>query len=70
MEPPVSDPSETVTSPDATAAAEPPDEPPGTRVVSHGLLVRWNALDSVDEPNANSSMLAFPMGVTPASSMR
>ena len=39
MEPPVSEPRETVTSPAATAAAEPPEEPPGTRSVSHGLAV-------------------------------
>ena len=70
MEPPVSEPSEMVTSPAATAAAEPPEEPPGTRSVSQGLFVRWKAEDSVDEPNANSSILALPMGVAPASSMR
>ena len=56
--------------PAATAAAEPPDDPPGTRSRSHGLLVRWNAEDSVEEPKANSSMLTLPMGRQPASSMR
>ena len=70
MEPPVSEPSASVASPAATAAADPPDDPPGTREVSHGLLVRWNAEDSVVLPNANSSMLALPTGVAPASSMR
>ena len=70
MEPPVSEPSASVTSPAATAAAEPPDEPPGTRSVSHGLFVRWNAELSVDEPNATPSMLALPTGRQPASSMR
>ena len=66
----MSEPSETVTSPAATEAAEPPDEPPGTRSMSHGLLVRWNAEDSVEEPNANSSMLVLPTGVAPAVSRR
>ena len=70
MEPPVSEPSESATSPAATAAAEPPEEPPGTRSVSQGLLVRWKAELSVELPKANSSMLALPMGRQPASSMR
>lgn len=34
MEPPVSEPRERGTMPAATAAAEPPDEPPGTRAGS------------------------------------
>ena len=37
IEPPVSVPSAHGASPAATAAALPPDEPPGTRVRSHGL---------------------------------
>ena len=45
----------------ATAAAEPPEEPPRTRSVSQGLLVRWNAELSVELPKANSSMLALPV---------
>ena len=39
IEPPVSEPSAHGASPPATAAAEPPEEPPGTRVGSHGLRV-------------------------------
>ena len=39
IEPPVSVPSDHGASPAATTAAEPPDEPPGTRVWSHGLRV-------------------------------
>ena len=70
IEPPVSEPSASGTMPAATAAAEPPEEPPGTRVRSHGLLVGWKAEVSVDEPKANSSMLALPMGRQPALSMR
>jgi hypothetical protein len=38
-DPPVSVPSAHQPSPAATAAAEPPEEPPGTRPVSHGLRV-------------------------------
>ena len=44
----------------ATAAAEPPDDPPGTRVVSCGFFVILNAEFSVDDPMANSSMFVFP----------
>ena len=38
IEPPVSEPSENKTSPAATAAADPPDEPPGTVSRFHGFL--------------------------------
>src|SRR5437762_9408112 len=37
IEPPVSLPSEPMHNSAASAAADPPDEPPGTRVTSHGL---------------------------------
>ncbi len=39
IEPPVSLPSASAQKPAATAAAEPPEDPPGTRVTSHGLCV-------------------------------
>src|ERR1700722_2988318 len=39
IEPPMSDPSESGPNPAATAAADPPDEPPGERLTSQGLLV-------------------------------
>ncbi len=70
MEPPVSEPSVTHAMPAATAAAEPPELPPGTRPRSHGLRVGPNAEDSVVEPNANSSMFSLPSGTPPASMMR
>ena len=38
IEPPVSVPVARGTRPAATADADPPDEPPGTRDVSHGFL--------------------------------
>ena len=43
MEPPVSVPSEKLHSPAASAAAEPPLEPPGMRSKSHGLRMepKW-----------------------------
>ena len=44
----------------ATAAAEPPLLPPGTRSRSQGLAVGPQAECSVDEPIANSSMLVLP----------
>ena len=56
--------------PAATAAADPPDDPPGTRDTSQGLRVGLYALFSVDEPIANSSMLVLPTTIAPAASRR
>ena len=39
IEPPVSEPIARGASNDETAAADPPDDPPGVRVKSHGLKV-------------------------------
>src|SRR5512141_1391902 len=61
IEPPVSVPVANGTMPAATAAAEPPDEPPGTRVVSQGFFTGPKLLFSLDEPIANSSMLLLPI---------
>ena len=66
----MSDPSATGAIPDATAAAEPPEEPPGTRSRAHGLRVGLKALFSVDEPMANSSMFVLPRTTAPAASSR
>src|SRR3954452_9480115 len=68
--PPVSVPMASGASKAATAAAEPPPEPPGMRVVSHGLWVGPYAECSVDEPIANSSMLVLPRIGRPAALMR
>src|SRR3982751_1680067 len=68
IEPPVSVPVANGTMPAATAAAEPPDEPPGTRLASHGLRTAPNALFSLDEPIANSSMFALPIA-TPCAAL-
>src|SRR4051794_29665422 len=54
----------------ASAADEPPPEPPGIRVRSHGLWVGPYAEFSVNEPIANSSMLVLPRITMPAASMR
>src|SRR6185436_3165346 len=54
----------------ATAAAEPPLDPPGTRNGSRGLRVGPNAEFSVDEPIANSSRFVFATGTAPAASTR
>jgi len=70
IEPPVSVPSPPAARPAATAAAGPPDEPPGTRVRSHGLRVGLNAECSVEDPIANSSMLPLPSITAPAAARR
>src|SRR4051812_26254384 len=67
IEPPVSEPKVAMHSSAATAAAEPPDDPPGMRSKSHGLRVVKNAEFSVDEPIANSSMFKRPKIIAPAS---
>src|SRR5690606_41172930 len=69
-EPPVSDPSATRTAPLATSAAEPPDDPPGTRVASNGWRTRPKAECSVEEPMANSSMLVLHATMAPAARSR
>src|SRR6185436_12412409 len=66
IDPPVSEPSPSGAYPAATAAADPPLEPPGTRVTSCGLRVAPNAEFSVDEPIANSSRLVLATATAPA----
>ncbi len=64
-------PSDSVASPAATAAALPPDEPPGTRCGSQGFPGGGrNADDLLDEPKANSSRLTLPTVTAPAASSR
>ncbi len=65
IEPPVSEPRPSGAYSAATAAAEPPLEPPGTRVGSRGLRVGPNAEFSVDDPIANSSKLVLAIGIAP-----
>jgi hypothetical protein len=71
MEPPVSVAVAARQRPAATAAEEPPDEPPGTSLSSlplrrQGETTGPNALVSFDEPMANSSLLSLPSMTAPA----
>ncbi len=68
IEPPVSVPMARGARPAATAAAEPPPDPPGIRSRSQGLCVLPYAEFSVEEPMANSSMLVLPSTITSAAS--
>ena len=52
----------------ATAAAEPPLDPPGVRSVAHGLRTGPYAEFSFDDPIANSSQLVLPTMIAPADS--
>src|SRR4051795_5346547 len=70
IEPPVSVPIASGASKAATAAAEPPPEPPGMRSRSQGLWVGPYAECSVEEPIANSSMLVLPRIGRPAARSR
>src|SRR6188508_1717857 len=70
IEPPVSDPRARGTMRAATAAADPPLDPPGVRVTSHGFFDGPSAEFSVDEPIANSSRLVLPTMTAPAFSRR
>ncbi len=67
MEPPVSVPSVASHSPAATAAAEPPLEPPGTLELSCGFKTAPKAEFSLDEPIANSSQLVLPIIIASSS---
>ena len=53
--------------PAATAAALPPELPPGTLPVSRGLEVGPKMELSVVLPMANSSMFVLPISTAPAS---
>src|SRR5829696_1608717 len=58
------------TIPAATAADEPPLEPPGVRVVSHGLRVTPSAGLAVNAHEPNSGAAVLPMGIAPAARRR
>src|SRR6202035_145902 len=66
IEPPVSVPSAHGASPAPTAAALPPEEPPGTRSRSHGLRTGPKAEFSFEDPIANSSWLVLASRLAPA----
>ena len=60
----------TGTIPAATAAAEPPDDPPGERLRSHGLWVRPWARLSVCGNCPNSGIAVLPTMTAPAARSR
>src|SRR5262245_66476883 len=68
IDPPVSEPSASGVMPEATATADPPLDPPGTRSVAQGLRDGPNAEFSVDDPIANSSQFVLPTMTAPARS--
>ena len=70
IEPPVSVPIAHGAVPAATAAAEPPEEPPGTRSGSQGLRTGPKPEFSVEDPIANSSWFVLPSTGAPASRRR
>ena len=58
------------TMPAATAAPDPPDEPPGVRVTSHGLRAGPQRMGSVLPLAPNSGVLVLPKTTRPASRKR
>src|SRR5271156_589451 len=70
IEPPVSVPRAATARPAATAAAEPPLEPPGTRSSATGFRTGPYAEFSFELPMANSSQLVLPRMTAPARSSR
>ena len=72
IEPPVSVPIDATQEPSATAAADPPEEPPGTSfsdglfLFCQGLTTGPKWLVSFHEPIANSSQLFLPIKIAPS----
>ncbi len=66
-DPPVSEPKAAKAIQAATAAAEPPEDPPATLSVSKGFLVAPKAEFSVEPPIANSSIFTLPRKTAPSS---
>src|SRR6516162_9839394 len=66
IEPPPSLACATGTTPAATAAAEPPEDPPGVRFRSQGFLAGPYNFDSVNGGNPNSGTLVLAKGMKPA----
>ena len=65
-DPPMSVPISKLVMPHATAAAAPPDDPPGTRPTSHGLLVVPNISLNVWKSPDHSGTLVLPNTMAPA----
>ena len=69
-EPPVSVPIPTAARPPATAAAEPPEDPPGEVAGSQGLRTGPHQGFSLEKPKANSCRPVRPTMIAPAASRR
>ena len=70
IEPPVSVPSASATAPVASATAEPPLEPPGTRAGSCGFRHGGKCGLTLVMPHANSCVSVLPTTIAPASFAR
>jgi len=70
IEPPMSEPVASVAVPAASAAADPPLEPPGEYLVFHGLRVTPQSLDQVIGAQQNSGVVVLACTMAPASMMR
>ena len=70
IDPPPSEPCASGRTPAATAAAAPPDEPPGVRSVFHGLRHAPLSADSVTAVLPNSGVFDLPSTTKPASFIR
>ena len=70
IEPPVSVPVAAGVRRAATAAALPPEEPPGMRLASQGLRTALQAEFSLPEPMANSSQFSLPSVTMPSLARR
>src|SRR3989442_3513375 len=66
IDPDVSPPVATVSSPAASAAADPLLDPPGVRVKFHGFFASGNAPPSPALPNENSGSFILPTRTPPA----
>ena len=66
MEPPMSDPVARMDSPAASAAPEPPEEPPGVSSVFQGLRVTPHSLECVYGAQQNSGVVVRPWTTAPA----
>ncbi len=70
IDPPPSEPVARGTRPAATAAAEPPDDPPGERSSAHGLRVAPNTGFTVSGMKPSSGVLVLPTTTHPAARRR
>jgi hypothetical protein len=66
----MSEPVASVAAPAASAAADPPDEPPGDRPRCHGLRVTPHSREWVKPAELNSGVVERACGIAPAASTR